>query len=448
MAAVIVLLLGFSLLLLTSVVVFRAVVQAGATSSDARWEQALYVAESGLNFGGLAVSRDDEFDTGETAPSAFEDREAERSWAVAAADARPDADLVPTPEGEFVLIRPQNSETLYSVGFVPSRDDPNRRVRVVSADVDTIMVPGPWTMMFAFLTGGDLEISGSQVLISSTGTGLHTNGSLYIGGTVTVDGCVEASGSYTQSGVLIQGAGCPQPGGQPLVDIPDVSPRQFWHLSQYDLCPSGAVRAGPAHPTFGNTVTNVPCSGNVLVSNASTPYRGWKFNGCCDSKLGATWTLDSDSPPDGIYYVYRGSVEMSKNPGTATIPWRATILVEGQGSCTNIVGGDVYLSGNPAMSAHPGGHNLTIIAGRDLEISGNPDMRLVGIIAAYEQIKLNGNPSLQEGGYLAQEACDSSNDNIHETLVSGNFTVTNTGELQTPFAGVVPEIGLGFWDEL
>jgi hypothetical protein len=447
MAAVVVLLMGVSLLLLTSVVVFRAVVQAGATRSDARWEQALYVAESGLNLGGLTVQRDEGFTTGETAPP-FADRAAERAWVVAAADGRPDADLMLTPEGEFVIVRPGNSDTLYSVGYVPARDDVNRRVRVVSADIGSVMVPGPWIMEYAFLTGADLELFGNPSIVSGTSTGVHANGSLDVIGTVTVDGCVGAVGSVAVNGNLYQGAGCDPVGGQDMVDIPDLSPRQFWYLSQYDLCPGGAVKAGPAHPVFGNTVANRPCTGATLMSDGSAGYVGWSFRGCCDGRLGAQWDLTSGSPPDGIFYVYKGSARISGSPGSSTDPWQATLLVEGEGSCSTIVGGDVEVTGGPKIVPHPYAQGLSIIAGRDLRMAGTPQMGIAGIIGAYEQIYLDGNLAVFEGGFIAQEACDSVDDFLDATEVGGSFTLTNTGDLETPFVGVVSELGLSFWDEL
>ncbi len=446
--AVMVLLLGFALMIMAVVVTTRAMNHARVTLLDARWEQALYVAESGLNVGSFTLEDFPTFTTGEAQPGTFLGREDERAWVVATADARPETDLVSTPEGEYVLVKPSNADVLYSVGFVPSRADSSRRVRVLSAEVGEVMVPGPWPMTYGFLSGGDLSISGNPNLTSAEEMGLHSNGELNISGTVTVDGCATAAGGYVNSGDLYQSAGCELPGEQPVVVIPDVGPRQFWNLSEYDLCPSGAVRAGPAHPLFGSTATDEPCSGSVLTADASVPYRGWKFNGCCDSKMGAFWLLDSESPGDGVYYVYHGSVEMSKDVGTPTNPWQATVLVEGEGSCSSIVGGDVLVSGNPSMTAAPGASSLMVSAGRDLEISGNPDMVLAGILAAHEQVKLNGNPVIVEGGFIAQEACNSEEDNIQFTEVSGNFTVDNSGAIESPFSALVGETALTFWDEL
>ena len=85
------------------------------------------------------------------------------------------------------------------------------------------------------------------------------------------------------------------------------------------------MRAGPAHATYGHTVGSEPCTGHVLKNDASSGYRNWKFNGCCDSKEWAKWDYDSDGKKNGVYYFYQGSPKVPKNPGSSNNPWKVTI---------------------------------------------------------------------------------------------------------------------------
>ncbi len=199
------------------------------------------------------------------------------------------------------------------------------------------------------------------------------------------------------------------------------------------MCPDGRVRAGPAHPTQGGTAVSEPCTGATLATDtANTPYRGWKWTGsCCDSKLGSRWISEYDIPYDGVYYFHRGTVEVPTSQGAAGAPWQATLLIAGEGVCSNIVGGDLYVAGAPTMAPYPGTSNLLFMVGRDMEISGDPHVS--GVMGIHEQLKMNGNAQVVEGAFVVENACDSTEDNIHENSWSGNATFNNSGPILTPF---------------
>lgn len=447
MAVATVLLLGFSLILLTSVVALRSLIQSQNVHVDAEWELTLAVAEAGLDVGLAQVASDGTFTAGGAAPYPFTDPESEREWIVTAADARSADDVGQVPGGEYVVIRPSNSEAVYAVGFVPSRSASDRRIRVVRGEIGLTSEVGSWNARYAVLSGGNLRFQGNPTVASGSAVGVHANGNLFIGGSSFVDGCLSASGTATISGSYSQGPGCASPGGQATVILPIVDVRSLWSLSVYDMCPDGKVRAGPAHPTLGNTVTSIPCSGAALSTNAAvSPYRNWKFTGCCDPKLGAKWQYENDIPFDGVYYFHEGSVTIASAPGSTGAPWQATLLVAGVGSCPAKIGGDLTISGNPTMVPYPNTRNLLLGIDRDLGISGNPD--LSGIMAVGEQLKSNGNASIVEGAFVIGDTCDSTNDNIHQSDWSGNPSVTNSGPVASPFRATEDRPIVTAWTEL
>ena len=221
------------------------------------------------------------------------------------------------------------------------------------------------------------------------------------------------------------------------------------------MCPDGTVSAGPAHPTLGNTAGAEPCLGQLL-HQSSLVYRGWKFDGCCDAKEGAKWAYDANSPYDGAYYFHEATVRVPTGPGTNTMPWKVLIIAAGSGSCPAIVGGDVFMSGNAVFFAlyrrvlrtptttWPSCPGVTS-SGR-----GNGRLKEPGIVAAHEQIKINGNPQV-ESAFIAQGACDSPDSNVHDTEISGNPTFTLNAPLSTPWSiasSGPPQVWLLAWDEV
>jgi hypothetical protein len=453
-----VLLIGFALSLLVSVIVARGVRAFGNTQNDAEWEQAVFVAESGLADGLARVEADPFFSTGHSLPESYLNTATESSWVLAHADEVASEFLFPTPEGEYVFIKPDNVGIVYGIGFVPSRAATDRTVRIVRAEIDSIPSESTYTITHAFMTGGDLTINGNPNTFGVTG-GIHANGRVDMSGNPTLqDACLSSSNGIDLGGTLNHPADCESPGAQAPEEIPEIVPRDFWWTSQYDLCPSGAVKAGPSHPTLGNTVGNSPCTGQTLVADASSGYRGWVYNGCCDEKEWAKWDYGTNTAYHGVYYFHEGTVRVPSNPGTNTNPWRVTIIASSRGTCPANVAGDVFLSGQMVM--HPytdealafSDNTTLVVAGRDVEWGGNGRIKQPGIVAAHEQIKVNGNPIIEDQGtYLAEDACDSADlSNIHSTEITGEPVFHHNGELLTSWItqNGPPVILIDGWDEL
>lgn len=112
-------------------------------------------------------------------------------------------------------------------------------------------------------------------------------------------------------------------------------------------------------------------------------------------------SYDTETANDGTYYI-EGFAKVGKNVGTAGSPWNVTIIA------APLVGGDVEKVGNILISASPYMRphlsQTALVAGRDINLSGSPTMNYAnGVIAAGEQIDVNGNPSIM-GAIVAQNA--------------------------------------------
>jgi hypothetical protein len=448
LAMIAVAMLGTALVLISAAVFARGLSQFSNTSGDAAWEQALGTAEAGLDWGLDALDLDETYTTGETVPEEVIGTAQEKKWAVGAADERA-ADAATTPAGEFVVVKPTNGQFLYSVGFTPTQDSPTRRVRAVRVNYDYLPYAAEWIANYAFLAGDDLTFRGAPVFLVGYSIGIHTNGYLDVGGSTFTDGCISASGGAVMSGGFTQPPGCAVPGAQPEVFVPEVNPRDHWEHSQFDLCPDGKVRAGPAHAVYGNTATSVPCQGQTLHNNATSPgrYQGWRYLGCCSALDGALWRYDDTQAQDGVYYVYLGSAQVQSQPGTELVPWNVGIFAEANGVCANLVGGDIIFQGAAHMQPYEGVGNIQMMAGRDVDMSGGSHFS--GIVAAHEQIEADGNgTTVNEGGFLAQGACESLTDRIDESYVAGNVYVQNTGPVLTEIGATIDLLTATSWTEL
>jgi hypothetical protein len=396
--------------------------------SDRLFQQTLQVADSGVDHTLFMLTKDLNHNTGEILPASFANKAAEEAWVLGEAADNPS---VIVPEGEWAVVKPQTEKVIYSVGYVRDRTDPIK-IRIVRAEYDF----APFQPGVAILTDGDLVISGNPSLEGSQGSA-HANGDVVVNGNPSTTGYVSASGDYEVTGDPSIGDTENSGGGRPPREVPMMDPREAYVYSEYDLCPDGLVRTGPAY-TSGPEPPNpglTPCTGTVLADADGTDYRNWKMTGN-DASQGAKWDYSGNQTYDGVYYLYHGSAKVSGNPGDPGAPWNVTILAEAQytgaepNHCPH-TGGDIELSGNPKTRAHTKAYPLLFIAGRDLQISGNPgagEMNYEGFMGAHEQFKVSGNPSVF-GSIVANDNCDTPGSpvNVSEVEVSGNPNITYNG---------------------
>ncbi len=267
--------------------------------------------------------------------------------------------------------------------------------------------------------GQPFTIGGNPVVQGSCGS-LHVNGDLVILGSPSFDGSLTSSGSYDAS------EGNPVIGGEsggeyPLQPVPTVDPTEFLIVAQTTLPPSEVFQL--------KSNGQILDGNNVLITTlgAGEEFRGWVYN-----RKNKPWDYDGNTAFDGTYYV-EGSAKVSGSPGSATTPWVATI----------IAAEDIEILGNPHMSPHLG--DTLLVAGLDINIDGNPALasELSGIIAAHEQIRIVGNPTIV--GIVIAEDAPSTSRLVGESGIAGNPSITSDCQLNP---GVDSwQVGVWIWQE-
>jgi hypothetical protein len=435
--------IGAVLSIIAAVMAAQSINNLRQAGNERRYEQALHVADAGIDDSLYRLSQTGgAYFTGEAVPAPFASAQAERTWilmqANVAVTANP-ARLITTTEGQWVTIVDPNEATggktgvIYSVGFVPSKASATK-TRIVRAEYDF----APFVPSSAILSDGNLTISGNPAVTGTSGN-VHANGNLNLSGDPTTTGSVSASG--TCSGCTDSGIGDPanSGGGRPEQKVPDLDPRSAYAHSEYDLCPDGTVRPGPAYFGAGANTTGIPCGSPTVLASSGSEYRNWKMAGT-DASQGAKWDYSGDTAYDGVYYMYRGSAKISGNPGTEANPWDVTILAEAthaagpEPNCPH-TGGDIEISGNPSIRPHVRATPLALVAGRDLKVSGNPDGVLEGVYAAHEQFDVSGNPDLK-GAVLSTSGCNTAGSPVPASTISGNPTI-QFDELELPVSDLV-----------
>ncbi|MBT8213063.1 MAG: hypothetical protein KJN71_07940, partial [Acidimicrobiia bacterium] len=242
--------LGVVMVMITAVMITRALGQSDADYASREFDQALHVAEGGLDFGITSLNVDDTFTTGHLAAQ-FTDKEA----VVALADAMPDTAVVSTPDGDFVLLVAADAQLMLSVGYVPSRDATERFIRVVKSGVQQFA----YVMGGALTMGGDTKLKGKEPGKKGDIEFFGDPGVVRINGELEFDwkkevwqGCVTATGikddDYIGPYSNELGDHCPDADRVEAAPIPELNPRPFFKSAHYVICPDG-VHYGPGGST-------------------------------------------------------------------------------------------------------------------------------------------------------------------------------------------------------
>ena len=453
-AMVSVVLMGAILFAIAAIVMTRNFSDYNQVRSDRRFEQAIQVADSGVDHTLYKVGATPTYTTGEKLPPEYMgpnvDRDAEKAWVLDEIDPSkpPSNPLVTTPEGQWATIRPYNANVIYSVGYVPTQAAPFK-VRVIRAAYDY----APFVPSVAILTDGNLQIGGAAT-ITGAGGSVHANGDVIYGGSPSVSGYVSASGSCTGCESPTIGDPANSGAGKPKREVPLINPRENYVMSDYDLCPNGEIRTGPSYADPGGLAPNtsgVPCGGTpIAVATASSSWRGWKYMNF-DSLKGHQWHFSDPAPFDGVYYIYQGSAQVTSSPGTPTTPWKVTLFAEAvssgdePGHCPH-VGGDIDMAGGGTVRPNSKAQPLHLIAGRDLQMNGTPGNKWEGVYAAHEQFELKGNVEMN-GVILANDYCDTVGSPVSQNIINvgGSAKINYDGGFEVPLGR---RIRTTHWNEL
>jgi hypothetical protein len=432
-----VLVLGVCLIALSAVVVVRGTRAVGNTSGDARWERALPAAESGLEEGLQVLELDPAFSTVGGYPSSFASPGAEREWVVAAADAAGGEDLVETPVGEYVVVKPAGVNLLYTVGYSPSRDAIGRRTRVVRVGYELHEVE--WVIEYALLVGDGLNLQGNTLVIDTNdndSANVHANGEVYTGGSWEVQGCL--SDSLGDASPLPEEPGCPPKRNWSEEPVASIDPVLLYDTAEVVLCPDGKAYSGPATDPDSD---DQPCNGDEV----EIPLGGWS-----SKAQGGVVTWDpSKATLNGVYYVHQANVD-GKVDGTATLLISSANL----GTCSGNSTGNLSLAGNSFFRSAPGmkadGYDIAVVAQGDIYYRGGATVQ--GMIMAHEQIDYRGN-SDSSGAVVAEGACNTpgspvAGSKISGSVLTGSSFIAYPGPVKTPFTSLRLEAEVIAWHEL
>ncbi|HEV2906539.1 MAG TPA: hypothetical protein VGZ50_04410 [Actinomycetota bacterium] len=432
-----------------AIVMTRNVSDYNQVRSDRRFEQAIQVADSGVDHMLYKVGATPSYSTGEELPPEYMgpnvDRDAEKVWVLDQIDGT--NPLVTTPEGQWATIRPSNADVIYSVGYVPTQANPFK-VRIIRAAYDY----APFVPSVAILTDGNLQIGGSAT-ITGAGGSVHANGDVLYGGSPSVSGYVSAAGDCTGCGSPTIGDPANSGGGKPKREVPLINPRENYVMSEYDLCPNGEVRTGPSYSVSDGKAPNtsgVPCGGTLLGTGEGQGYRGWKTQ-YPPPPPPILWTYNDQTPYNGVYYIYQGSAHVTGSPGNPTTPWQVTIFTEAissgdePGHCPHL-GGDIDMAGGGTVRPNSKAQPLHLVAGRDLQMSGTPGNKWEGVYAAHEQFQLTGNVEMN-GVILANDYCDTPGSPVSQNIINvgGSAKINYDGGLEVPLGR---RIRTTHWNEL
>lgn len=396
--------------LITLLVVATTALTIGSLRSSTdhgNFEGAIAAAETGIDQQLAELQKDQDYSQGPAIGSTFLSEEAERSWAVTTiqSQAALGQPIISTGTGEFIAIKPPDHNVIYSLGCDPACDSPQAKQRLLKVEY----LFAPYKPGNAILTAGNLSFSSSVTVDVSLAAGggtanVHTNGDADgTGCSQTVNGSVTSSGGYSVCGSV---GNADSGGSKPLESVPEVRARYLYtqyaedySSSWYDLCPDGKVkRADEDGPCQGDTLTDL-ASGGV--------YRGWSF-AAGSGTTAPIWSMTSTSWGDGIYYVYQGDADISRNTTANAI----TVIAEarstgGPSSRCSKYGGNITAKLVTINSAALPG--TVLVADTDLVMTSNFQAG-IGVFGAGDQVKVETSSNGITGTVIANDRCTAGGD--------------------------------------
>lgn len=436
-AMVAVTLMGLVVLAFGFIIVLNADRGSRESLQERRWSEALVVAESGLDRAKFEVRQNWNYAVTSVPgmPGSFTSPTAEKAFILDFVSDRV-AGGTPLPVltaegGEYVLVRPSGTASLYSIGYVPNQASA-LEIRVLEATI-AVEFPPPlpvYSPSLSLTSGGNISMTAE---IKGSVGGVHANGNLTGSGSVT--GCATSGPSPKTNSF---GPPIP-PCANHTETIPDVKPQDFHVLATYDLCKSGSgqVRKGPAWAgPVGPNADFAPCTGSVVATPA-----GWSYSS-------GKWNYGGGS--SGVFYAHEADVDYQGDSGPEGVTIIASATLPTGGACSGSAGGSIAVAGGRVLVPYLTVGDLALVAGRDIEARGGGEV--YGVMLAHEQVSLGGNPGPNNAVIAEPTApCDHASSPVHATEVYGSTTVTFTGQLVIPIYGQIqqgPDVTVKRWDEL
>lgn len=327
--------------------------------------------------------------------------------------------------GEYVTLKPQGRQTIYTMGWAPSYGASEVKKRVIKSEY----LFTPYRPTHAILTGGSLTLDSSTLVTSAPPNSpslaaVHSNGDVTVGGgNPTVYGPVSQSGSGSPANSNRFYGNSATGGtveGKPKQSIPFLGARSVWSNNRltnppggwYDLCPDGTVRLPDA-----TVVPAEPChsTATVLATLSSTSsFRGWTPT--FTSGVVTTWRAGTGIKTGGFsgtYYVHHANVLNDASNSGPAVPNLTVLASSPSLSCNKTAGNIDWGSTDPAA---PSIANTWLVADQDLRTSSNyqagsasgPNV-ISGFFLAGDQIEMSTSSNGAYGAVIAADQCDPPN---------------------------------------
>jgi hypothetical protein len=331
---------------------------------------------------------------------------------------------------------------VYGVGAAPSVGALSTRVVRVDAQLlTTTSVP----LTHAVYATGNLTHTGGGNVSGASGH-VHINGDLsYTGsgqftGNVTYGSC---SAGCTGTPSNVQQASCKPVGAlsgcvptnsmlAPNYSLPVLTPRSFWPLATYAMCPDGKVHLAPGYSGPLGTApsaTSTPCdsSNPVIASSLNWSYSGgeWKYG-------------SGSANVAGVYYFYGTHAKLSGG-GQFT----GSLIAEGLGTGCSLTGGSITDIGGGGFTPSTGPiAPIAMLADGPLKSSGGGPS-YSGVFYTNQYFEFTGGATHTN---VALVANDLHSPKCGDNKMNGGGSFSYDGTLSIP--GGPPSALAAAWDEL
>jgi|GEM_PF-6348619 len=309
-----------------------------------------------------------------------------------------------------------------------------------------------------------LQISGNPSISGSQGS-VHVNCNANFSGNPSISQNLTSSGTSTITGgsmtvggqsVAVATAAGDIKNNQPVIPIPPVVPANYRNSSYLRSDATAGVGNGDyilrVELDLAVTVKRItnwdvtgtnPTTTTVAIAGpgASLDWvsggAGWKFTGGSSG----VWDWQGSNVPahmeNRAFYFERasatqnalnGSVTIGSSPPSGGGAWAMTVIADGH----------INVSGNPTLQPTDHSGNIQLIAGTDIQLGGTVTSTPAtgGIVAAREQIQINGNGSFV-GIFVAEDAANTDTF-VNATQINGNPSITYNGAPPPPSTWNLP----------
>ena len=337
----------------------------------------------------------------------------------------------PTPQ----TLIPSTTLTGLGTFTVSVQDGGNGSLQVTStgtasnnaqAVITGLVVLGPYVPEDAVTVDQDLTISGNATLAGSNG-GVHANGNLTISSSPVISTNAIAYFNYTATGTPnVTGVAA---GSQTIAAIPLMQASMFSASRDYLLSWDGYVYSG------SNLTQPLPMPNGLwncwsFSSTTSVQKKKKKKHVSLSGPTGpAIWTLSCPSTINGTLY-FETDVSIPTSLGTTQAPWITTLIAEGSIDLTaqSLIARAPTSADGALFKA--GTQNFLFISDEDIHIGSLSGGNFTGVVAAYEQVNIEGNPTMY-GYVVAQDGANGSG-LVTADSVSGGLSLTYNGDLSIP----------------